>query len=132
MYETERHPTVLERDDKVLIVMRPLFIGDADRHFVGTVERYDPGVIRVRGYAFLYDKGTCRLMKQKSQRTRIFAVDNHLIIFVLPSDTDIGTVHYESSEENGLTATDGTWTQAGSVNCATGTGRALYCFQQQP
>jgi hypothetical protein len=98
---------VLERDEKVLIITRRLFAGDAMRHFVGIVERYDPGAIRVRGYAFVYDAGKGGFVKRKLQRTRIFPVDNHIVVFVLPHDTDIGAVHYEVTEESGLVASDG-------------------------
>jgi hypothetical protein len=107
MDQTGRHPAVLERDENVLIITRRLFAGDVRRHFVGRVERYDQGAIRVRGYAFVYDAGKGRFVKRKSQRTRVFHMDNHIVVFVLPFDTDIGAVHYEVTEENGLVATDG-------------------------
>lgn len=107
MSETEKHPPVLEREEKVLIITRRLFAGDARRHFVGSVERYDPGAMRVRGYAFVYDAEKGGFVKRKSQRTRIFPLDNHLVVFVLPYDTDLAAVHYELEEGHGLVATDG-------------------------
>lgn len=107
MSESERHPAVLEREEKVLIITRRLFSGDVRRHVVGSVERYDPGSVRVRGYEFVHDAGKGSFVKRKSQRTRIFPLDNHLIVFVLPYDTDLGAVHYEATKESGLVVTDG-------------------------
>ncbi len=107
MNETEKHPAVLEREDKVLIITRRFFMDDVRRHFVGTVERYDPGAMRVRGYAFVYNADQGSFVKRKSQRTCIFPLDNHLIMFVLPYDSDIGAMRYEAIDEGGLVATDG-------------------------
>ncbi len=107
MNEEERHPPVLEREDKVLIITRRLFSGDARRHFVGSVERYDPGAMRVRGHAFVYDSEKGDFVKRKSQRTRVLPLDNHLIVFVLPYETDLGAVRYERDHELGLVVTDG-------------------------
>ena len=107
MSENERHPPVLEREEKVLIITRRLFSGDARRHFVGSVERYDPGAMRIRGHAFVYDSEKGSFVKRKSQRTRVFPLDNHLVVFVLPYDTDLGAVRYEHEEGHGLVATDG-------------------------
>jgi len=105
--ETERHPPVLEREEKVLIITRRMFSGDARRHFLGIVERYDAATIRVRGYAFVYDQEKASFERRKSQRTRVFALDNHLIVFVLPYDADLAAVRYEIQEGSGLVATDG-------------------------
>ena len=107
MTETERHPPLLEREEKVLIITRRLFAGDARRHFVGNVERYDPGAMRVRGHAFVHDAENSGFVKRKSQQTRIFPLDNHLVVFVLPYDTNLGAVRYEQEEGLGLVATDG-------------------------
>ena len=106
MNETEEHQPVLEREEKVLVITRRLFAGDAKRHFVGSIERYDPGAMRVRGYAF-YDSEKGSFVKRKSQRTRVFPLDNHVVVFVLPYDTELGAVHYEVVEGSGLVVTDG-------------------------
>ena len=107
MNETERHPAVFERDEKVLIITRRLFAGDDRRHFVGSVERYDPGAIRVRGHAFVHDVEKGGFARQKSQRTRVFPLDNHIIVFVLPFDADLSAVRYGTTKESGLVVTDG-------------------------
>lgn len=106
MPETARPKPTLEPQDNVLIITRRLFAGDNRRHFVGTVERYDAGVARVRGYAFVYDVQKGSFAKRKSQRTRVFPLDNHLVVFILP-EADIGEVRYAADEDSNLVVTDG-------------------------
>lgn len=107
MSDQEHHPSVLEHGDPVLIITRGNFTEDAVRHFVGHVERYDHTAIRVAGYAFIYDSEHDRFFKRKQQRTRIFRLDNQIILFVLPFDTDLQAMTYEVDPEHGLIATDG-------------------------
>lgn len=107
MYESENHPKpVLEPQEKVLIINRQLYHGDARRHFVGMIERYDGSAMRVRGYAFVHDLNHGRFTKRKSQRTRVFPLDNHVIVLVLPDEAELSEVHYEVSVESGLVVTD--------------------------
>lgn len=104
---SSHNQSVLEHGDPVLIVTRGNFAGDVSRHFVGHVERYDLSAIRVAGYAFVHDREHDRFVKRKQQRTRIFRLDNQIVLFVLPSDTDVGAIRYEVDSEYGLTVTDG-------------------------
>lgn len=104
--ETTRVP-VVEHGDPVLVITRRLFSSDARRHFVGRVERYDGHAVRVAGYVFVQSPDAKHFVKRKGQRTRVFSLDNQVIMYVLPSDTDINAVHYDRTEEHGLIATDG-------------------------
>lgn len=104
---SDHHQSVLEQGDPVLIITRGNYQGDACRHFVGHVERYDMTAVRVAGYAFIYEREHDRFTKRKQQRTRIFRLDNQIILFVLPSDTEVGALKYEVDPEQGLIATDG-------------------------
>ena len=107
MNESENHQPLLEREERVLIITRRLFVGDARRHFIGSIERYDSGAIRVRGYAFVYDTEKGSFVKRKSQRTRVFPLVDHIVVFILPYDTDLSAVRYELTEGSGLVVTDG-------------------------
>lgn len=98
---------VVEHGDKVLIVTRRLFGADARRHFAGSVDRYDGSNIRVHGYAFVLDSETSQFIRRKSQRTRVFKLDNHVVTFILPSDTDLSKLRYERRDGDTLTVTDG-------------------------
>jgi hypothetical protein len=102
---------VLERDEKVLIITRRLFLGDPRRHFVGIVERCAQGAVRVRGYAFVYDTAKGGFVKRKSQRTHVFPLDSHILVFVLPYDVDIAAVRCEAAQDAALVVTDGKHTR---------------------
>lgn len=98
---------VLSEEDLVLIITRRLFQGDAQRHFIGTVEQVSSSAFRVRGHAFIRDAGSDSFVRRKGQRTRIFPFDNHVIIFVISNEVDIVNVRYEHQKTNQLFVTDG-------------------------
>ena len=98
---------VLEHGEKVLVIARRWFPGDLRRHFAGIVERCAQGAVRVRGYAFVHDATKGGFVKRKSQRTRVFPLDNHIIVLVLPYDVDIGALRYDAAEDAALVVTDG-------------------------
>ncbi len=98
---------VVEHGDPVLIITRRLFSSDARRHFAGHVERYDGTALRVAGYVYVQSPDGKHFIKRKGQRTRVFALDNHIMLYVLPSDTEVGAIHYDRTDEHGLIATDG-------------------------
>lgn len=102
-----RKSPVVEHGDPVLIITRRLFSSDARRHFVGHVERYDDNAIRVAGYVFVQSPDSTKFVKRQGQRTRVFALDNHIILYVLPSDTEISAIRYDRTDQTGLIATDG-------------------------
>lgn len=107
MDSRSEYPAVLEHGEKVLIVTRRLFAGEPRRHFVGFVERYDSAAIRASGYAFVYDVQKGSFVRRRNLRTRIFPLDNQIIIILLPEETDISLVRYEAAEGSGLVVTDG-------------------------
>ncbi len=64
-------------------------------------------VMRVRGYAFLYDSGTTGYIRSAEQRTRVISlIGNGLIINLAPPETSIEEVRYED-QEGRLVVTDG-------------------------
>ncbi len=98
---------IVESGDKVLIVTRRLFSSDVRRHFVGTIDRVGGSNMRAHGYAFVLDVEAGQFVRRKAQRTRIFKLDNHLVIFLLPADTDASKVRYERKDGDILLVTDG-------------------------
>ena len=91
----------------MLVITRRSFPDDAQRHFVGTVDRASDLAIRVRGNAFIRDAAHGGFVRRKGQRTRVFPLDNHLIIFVLAEGVEIKDVKYERPKPNQLVVTDG-------------------------
>ena len=46
---------MLERGNKRLIVHRRLFEKDTPRFFIGEVEAYESGILKVKGFTFVKD-----------------------------------------------------------------------------
>ncbi len=98
---------ILNPGEKVHIIHRRLFEHDPHRHFVGTVEAYDAGVVRVTGHVFAVDSMTFQFIRRADVRTRIVsAVSGEVIINVLPASVSLGKVRYKQ-EANLLRVTDG-------------------------
>lgn len=103
------HPEdrIFDRGDRVFIITRHLFPGDVQRHFFGIVDRSTQNAILVHGYAFVHDVAQGEFVRHKGQRSQVFPLDNHIVLFVLPDDTDIGLVRYEHRKDKELAVTDG-------------------------
>jgi hypothetical protein len=98
---------ILSPGEKVHIIHRRLFEHDPHRHFVGTVEAYDAGVVRVTGHVYAVDPMTFQFVRRADLRTRIVsAVSGEVIINVIPSSVKLDKVRYRQ-EANGLRVTDG-------------------------
>ncbi len=91
----------------VHIIERRLFVGDVRRHFVGEVEACADRALRVRGYLFVYDSSESAFTKKPELRTRIFPLDNRLILSLLPQGTHLEQVRYDHDDEGNLSLVDG-------------------------
>lgn len=98
---------VLCEDDRVLVITRRLYPNDVQRHFIGIVEKISDTAFRARGLAYIRDVSQGKFVRRKGQRTRVFSLDNHVIIFVFPTDVEIREVKYENPEPSRLVVTDG-------------------------
>jgi hypothetical protein len=100
----------LQEGEKVHVVTRRLFETDIRRHFLGEVKSATENVIRVEGYAFIFDSRIHAFAKRPELRQRIFSlIDNGNIIFVLPPTVDLEKMTYQITEENRLVVTDGSY-----------------------
>lgn len=98
---------ILSPGEKVHIIHRRLFEHDPHRHFVGTVEAYDGGVVRVNGHVFAVDQMTFQFIRREDVRTRIVsAASGEVIINVLPASVQLDKIRYKQ-EANVLRVTDG-------------------------
>ena len=99
---------VIEVGEKLLVITRENFIGDARRHFVGEVLAVSDENVRVQGYAQVYDWIHYKYVKKVELRTRIFSLSSaQLIFFILPMEVSISSLHYDSSNVNKLSLVDG-------------------------
>jgi hypothetical protein len=47
---------ILKKGDNIFVAHRRLFDGDAPRFFVGQVDDYEVGVVKARGYSYVWDE----------------------------------------------------------------------------
>ncbi len=100
--------TVISKGEKVVVITRRFFETDLRRHFVGQIEEVTETVMRVFGYAFIFDEITHEFIRRNDQRVRIVSiVDADNIIIVIPSDVAIDSVHYETDDRGRRYITDG-------------------------
>ena len=92
--------------DKVHIVEHRRFESDMRRHFAGLVQFYNADHLRVKGFLFVFDHGRGAFIKVPPERTRVFSIDNHISITVLPEDFDLSGAAYERNHAD-LVFTDG-------------------------
>ena len=91
----------------VHLIERRMFPDDVRRHFVGEVEAASDRAIRLKGYLFVYDSGAGKFLRKPELRTRVVALDNRVVINVLPEGTSVEDVHHSHDAEGNLSITDG-------------------------
>lgn len=97
---------ILEQGEKIHVVERRLFVDDVRRHFIGEVLKCTERAVRARGYVWVFDAVSGQYIQKPEKRERIFALDDRLIINVIPSEADIEATAYISDPQKGLLVTD--------------------------
>ena len=98
---------VISIGDKVHIITRRLFDSDLRRHFVGEVTAVSGEIQEVRGYTFVFNRGTNEYKKRPELRIRIFSLgDPGFIVNKIPREVAIESLEYRFIEER-LFITDG-------------------------
>ena len=93
--------------EKMHIVMRRRFAEDIRRHFAGTVTEAEGAVVRIDGYAFVFDSRKNQFMKKTEIRHSIFDIAAEgYIVNILPPDVEIKDLRYQVSEQGDLVFTD--------------------------
>ncbi len=97
----------LHDNDRVLIIDRKLFKDDNTRIFVGVVEEYDEGMIRVRGVPFhLSPYEISGAERHGEERVRVLSLNAGDLIYLLPRELDVAKVQLRRSPKS-LMLTDG-------------------------
>ena len=98
---------LLQSGDKLLVVHRRLFERDGSRFFVGDVEAYEAGIVRVAGYTFVRDPIGGTVSRKNDARVKLFSLSSgSLMVYVLPRDLNVESVRMVA-EEASLALTDG-------------------------
>lgn len=99
---------VIDVGEKVHVIERRRFDGDIRRHVCGVVDRSDDTAVRITGYEFIYDSGLSGYIRGQRARTRTVPLGAAgYVVNVIPPDTVIESVRYESDESGRLRVTDG-------------------------
>jgi hypothetical protein len=98
---------ILKEGDKVLVAHRRLYPTDAARFFVGQVDAYEAGIVRVTGHSFVRNVTTGRLVEKSQARTKVLSLSSGLlIVYLLPMETSIESMGFDWTE-TGLIVSDG-------------------------
>jgi hypothetical protein len=99
---------VLERGDKLLIVHRKLFEGDATRFFAGRVEAYGDGLARVAGHTWTWDPYSREILRKEGLRRKIIALGSGtFIVYQLDPDTHMEGIAFRCETDGSIWITDG-------------------------
>lgn len=91
--------SLVESGDKLLVVHRRLFEKDDNRFFVGEVEGFDAGVVRVRGFTFVRDLLGGAIRRKIESRTKLLSVTSGTLLFyVLPPEVEPDAVEFVAEE----------------------------------
>jgi hypothetical protein len=98
---------MLEQGDRVLVAHRRLYATDEARFFVGRVDGYDAGIVKVTGWSYVRDTWAGAIVGKEEIRTKLISVASGTsIIYQLPKHVELESVRFESTEHR-LTLTDG-------------------------
>jgi hypothetical protein len=98
---------MLKQGDIILVAHRRLFETDHARFFVGHVDAYEGGVVKVTGRSFVRDVLNGQVLGKAERRTKILSLSSGtLIIYQLPQGTSLDALKFEDAGD-GLSLTDG-------------------------
>lgn len=101
---------LLNAGEKVHVIERRMFDGDARRHFVGEVEAASDTAVRVTGYTFVCNPMTGSFDRREPARTRIIPLGaSGVVVYVIPEQIEIEAVRYEWGMGNRLVVRAGPW-----------------------
>lgn len=99
---------IVNPGEKLHVITRLRFEGDLRRHFVGEVLVATETLVRLRGYAFIFDPWANSYVRKPEVRERIVPLgDSGLILTLLPPDLDLDRLHYQMTPETRLMLSDG-------------------------
>jgi len=99
---------VLAKGEKIMVITRRRFENDLRRHFIGEVVDVSETIVRVKGYAFVFDLLLSEFVKDEGHLTRVYPlIDADLVYNVLPREVNIEQIRYTIKENQQHVVTDG-------------------------
>lgn len=97
---------IFQPGEKIHIIERRYFVEDLRRHFAGEITECTDTVLRIQGYAWVFDVGSSEFVRKPEKRERVIHLGERLTINVMPPDVDVDELKYENLPE-GRVVTDG-------------------------
>jgi hypothetical protein len=98
---------MLKKGDKVLVAHRRLFRGDVAHYFVGRVDDYDSGLVKVTGHSYVRDPVTGGMIEKSEPRTKVLTLaSGTLMVYELPDAVALESLKFTWNDGE-LTASDG-------------------------
>jgi len=98
---------LLKEGDKILVTHRRLFEKDEARFFIGSIDAYEAGVVKVKGHSYVRDFVGGRVIEKTDERTKILSLSSGtLIVYQLPNTVAIEKLIFDA-RDGLLTLTDG-------------------------
>lgn len=87
---------MLEAGDILLVCYRRLFANDDNRFFLGKVDAYDTGIVKLTGHSFLRDAVRGEMTEKSSLTTKLLSVSSGtLIIYQIPTHVELAKLRFE-------------------------------------
>lgn len=86
--------------DQLMIVHRRLFKEDSVRYFIGSVDEYEHGLVRITGRSFVRNDYTGDFLSKKGSMSKIFSMASGThIIYVIPSNVNLALLRFEHNTD---------------------------------
>jgi hypothetical protein len=87
---------MLNTGDILLVCYRRLFANDENRFFLGKVDAYDAGIVKLSGHSFLRDAVSGHMAEKSGLVSKIFSISSgSLIVYQLPATLQLDQLRFE-------------------------------------
>jgi len=98
---------LLNEGDSILVAHRRLFARDEARFFLGRVDAYEAGVVKVTGHSYVRDMFTGKMLEKAEPRTKLLSLSSGtLMVYLLPERVSLDDLHFVADGRR-LSITDG-------------------------
>ena len=98
---------LLNKGEKLHVIVRRNFENDLRRRFVGEVRKSTDLTAIFEGYAFVFNPFSNQFLKKPEKQVIIISlVDSGLIINLIPSNVNLEDLYYQKNPENRHVLTD--------------------------
>lgn len=98
---------MLTAGENILIVHRRLFDNDLPRFFLGTVDAYEAGIVKVSGYSWIKEPLSGKIFKNPDFKTKLCSLSSGtLLVYELPSNLPASELSLTHDDRGRMFVTD--------------------------